>query len=273
MEVESSETRDILTRECTIAEDIFHVIARKEDSRDDAPMKPWIINNAQLVMTYTLDKTSCFLGRYTGHGIVIARLPAQHPNLVQWSAPLFIKISAKSIGFSFGKHTSSTFAVANSPAAKNAFTAPSGEGRRFKGADFNFAAGSSALRERSDVVSNNLIDGNIGYLGISKIGGVVFDLSFFVSGAMSVDSPKCHAVYGTSATPAAILSMPGPAEFQPLYGELSRVVSTVERPSPFSPGRVSASLERFSAGRDPERIMVMSDGVVVREDLKEPPKQ
>jgi lipid-binding SYLF domain-containing protein len=226
-------------------------------------MKPWIINNAQLILIYTLNKTSCFYGRASGSGIVISRLPTQHQALVQWSAPLFIKINSKSFGISFGKQSSSTFAVANSPTAKNAFTAPSG--RHFKGLDFNFVAGSS-LRERSDVVSNNFINGDIGFLGVSKIGGVALDLSFFVDGAVTVDSLKCHAVYGNSATPAQVLTMPGPPEFQPLYGEFSRVVSTVERTSPFNPARTSASLERFSSGLDPERVMVMPNGRVFLEE-------
>ncbi|KAG7666688.1 hypothetical protein Ndes2526B_g04837 [Nannochloris sp. 'desiccata'] len=268
MEVESPERQVILTRECTVAESIWRDIVRLEDTQDESPMKPWIINNAQLVLIYNLNKSSCFYGRASGSGIVISRLPTQHQALVQWSAPLFIKIKSKSFGISFGKQSTSTFAIANSPTAKNAFTTLNG--RQFKGLDFNFTAGSS-LRERSDVVSNNLVDGDIGFLGVSKIGGIALDLSFFVTGALTVDLFKCHAVYGNAANPAGILSMPGPPEFQPLYGEFSRVVSTVERTSPFNPARTSASLERFSSGRDPERVMVMPSGAVLREDLMGPP--
>jgi lipid-binding SYLF domain-containing protein len=270
MEVESPEKRTILTRECTVAETIWRDIVRIEETHDESPMKPWIINNAQIVLLYTLKKNSFVVGNSCGTGIVIARLPTKQHTLIQWSAPLFINIAAKSFGLSFGKQSTSTFAVANALTAKNAFTA-SNE-RRFKGLDFNFSAGSS-LRERSDVISNNLSDSNnIGLLGVSKTSGVTFDLSFFVSGAMTVDTAKCHTVYGTSVTPAQILAMPGPAEFQPFYGELSRVVSTVERPSPFNPGRTSASLERFSAGYDPERVILTHDGGVVREDFRGPPR-
>jgi len=265
MEQESPERGVILTRECTVAESIWRDIVKLEETQDESPMKPWIINDAQVILIYNLNKSSCLYGRASGSGIVISRMVTQHQNLVQWSAPLFINIKSKSFGISFGKQSFSTFAVATSHTAKDAFTAP--KGRQFKGLDFNFTAGSS-LRERSDVISNNLLDGDIGLLGVSKIGGVAVDLSFFVNGAITVDSLKCHAVYGNSATPAEILSMPGPPEFQPLYGEFSRVVSTVERASPFNPARTSASLERFSTGRDPESVVLSNEGgVVVREDL------
>jgi lipid-binding SYLF domain-containing protein len=269
MQEESPERHAILTKECTDAETIWREIVRLEGSRDESPMKPWIINNAHLVMIYSMHKTSCFFGSSRGTGIVIARLRTSHHALVQWSAPLFINISASSLGFSFGKQNTCTFAVASAVTAKNKFTKPSG--RHFKGLDFNFTAG-TGLQERSDVVSTNMTD-DIGFLGVSKVGGVALDLSFFVTGAMKVDLDKCKTVYGNAATPAEILSMPGPAEFQPLYGELGRVVNTVERQSPFNPGRVSASLERFSSGIDPERTMVMPDGGFVRQDLKAPPKE
>jgi lipid-binding SYLF domain-containing protein len=238
----------------------------------DSPMKPWIINNAQLVIMYNLRKTCCLAGSSKGEGIVIARLPTVNSNLgsIQWSAPLFINIKATSFGISFGKQSTSTFAIASSLDAKKAFTAP--EGRHFRGMDFNFAVG-SGLQERSDVISTNMAD-DIGFLGVSKVGGVALDLSFFASGAMTVDTAKCNSVYGSSVTPAAILGTPGIAEFQPLYGELSRVVNTAldKRPS-FNPGRTSASLERFSAGVDHDRVTVMADGAVIREDLKSPPTE
>jgi hypothetical protein len=58
-----------------------------------------------------------------------------------------------------------------------------------------------------------------------------------------------------------------PREMQPLYGALSAAVSSVERVTP--PARVSASLERYTAGFDPDRRMVLPDGSVVREDTSE----
>jgi len=82
---------------------------------------------------------------------------------------------------------------------------------------------------------------------------------------MSLDKEKFHAVYGAEATPRRVLhgSVEPPAEFQPLYGELNRIVNRVERVSA-NPARVSASLERMSAGVDHERVMVLPDGAVVK---------
>lgn len=91
---------------------------------------------------------------------------------------------------------------------------------------------------------------------------------------MAVDTVKCAVAYGENTTAQDILSgkVPSPPEFNPLYGEFSRIVHAVDRPS-VNPARMSASLERFSTGRDPERLMVLPDGVIIREDLKEPPKE
>ena len=82
---------------------------------------------------------------------------------------------------------------------------------------------------------------------------------------MSIDEQKMKEAYG-EVNPADILSgvQNPPAEFQPLYGELNRIVNRVERPSA-NPARVSASLERFSAGVDPERVLVCNYGSVMRE--------
>jgi len=92
-------------------------------------------------------------------------------------------------------------------------------------------------------------------------------------GKMEVDVDKNRAAYG-DVSPATILhgDMDPPHEFQPLYGELSRIVNRVERPSA-NPARVSASLERYSAGHDPDRVMVLPDGAVIRQDLAGPPNE
>jgi hypothetical protein len=101
--------------------------------------------------------------------------------------------------------------------------------------------------------------------------GLAYD---FVDGSLSVDTVKCAVAYGENTTAQDILrgKVPSPSEFNPVYGEFSRIVLSVDRPST-NPARVSASLERFSAGHDHERCMVLPDGVVIREDLKEPPKE
>ena len=93
-----------------------------------------------------------------------------------------------------------------------------------------------------------------------------------VGGVLSIDQNRNEAMYGSGFDAAAILSgsVPAPAEFQSLFAELSRMVDRVERPST-NPGRTSASLERFSTGTDPDLAIVMPNGSVIREDLKEAP--
>lgn len=268
-----AEKHNLLTKECIQAETIWRQIVREVElnarvlSPDESPLKPWIIDQAEIVLIYTMEKKAMFYGSTRGNGIALARLPSSHRSLVKWSSPVFISISSSSFGFSFGKQTTATFAVATSRAAKKAFASPTCHSLR--GFDFNFACGTS-LQERSDILSVNFAE-DLGIVGISKINGAALDFSFVSNGAFVIDQAKCRAAYG-DISPAQILSQQGPSEFQPLYGELSRVVANVEHPS-CNPARTSASLERFSTGSDPERVMVLPDGVVIREDLKEPPKE
>ena len=272
MGVELEAKRSLFTRECTLAESIWRGIVRQEEltdsepNLDESPLKAWIIDQAEIVLIYTMEKKSLFYGKAHGHGIVLARLPSSHRTLVKWSSPLFINITTSSFGFSFGKQTTNTFAIATSRSARKAFSKPLCHPLR--GFDFNVSFGTGLL-ERSDLLSVNFAE-DLGIVGVSKVNGMALDLGVVFNGAFTVDQDKCTVVYG-DATPAQILGEQGPAEFQPLYGELNRVVASVERPSA-NPARVSASLERFSAGRDPESVMVMPDGVVIREDLNEPPK-
>lgn len=91
--------------------------------------------------------------------------------------------------------------------------------------------------------------------------------SFFSSssvGHVKADTETNTAIYG-NIDPKTILSnaVAPPSEFQPLYGELNRIVNRVERVS-FNPSRTSASLERFSAGVDPDRVLVLNNGRVLR---------
>ena len=76
-----------------------------------------------------------------------------------------------------------------------------------------------------------------------------------------VDDEKNAETYGAGVAARDILNTRDPpAEFQPIYGEMNRIVNRVERCSSVS--RTSASLERFSTGRDPDQVMVQSDGSV-----------
>lgn len=95
---------------------------------------------------------------------------------------------------------------------------------------------------------------------------------FCLGGKLSFDQQKNESLYGSGYDPRTILSgaVEVPAEFQSLFGEISRIVDRVERPSA-NPSRTSASLERFSTGVDPDAALVMLNGTVIREDLKQAP--
>lgn len=80
------------------------------------------------------------------------------------------------------------------------------------------------------------------------------------------DQKRNAAAYGAASSVLEILSggaVPPPAEFSPLYAELSLIVHGVEKTSGVGPGRVSASLERYSTGEDPDRSMVLAGGAVI----------
>lgn len=75
-----------------------------------------------------------------------------------------------------------------------------------------------------------------------------------------MDAAKHAAVYG-DLSPTAVLAgaVEAPAEMQPLYADLSLMVCDCERAAA-SPARVSASLERYSTGFDPDNVMVDGEG-------------
>lgn len=77
---------------------------------------------------------------------------------------------------------------------------------------------------------------------------------------MKVDMEKHRALYG-DVSPAQVLAgaVEAPPDMQPLYAELSLMVHDCERTTT-NPARVSASLERFSTGYDPDRVIVQDDG-------------
>lgn len=293
----ASET--LLRQECERATQRFTDILRYKEQcsdvlpEDESPLQSWIVNQATVVLLYSMEKTSFLYGSMNGEGIAIARLDTEHSALIRWSAPLFFKISSRSGGISFGHQSVTTFAISTSSKAVEQLTKSP---RAIRGFDVSVSCGSQ-LRERADVLSANFIPVLQGCLGISKLSGSAFDISFvselrqfkttvircitfftiiflFADGELQIDKQKCATAYGTEAEAHAILSgaIEPPQEFQSFYATLSRIAHNVERRSA-GPARVSASLERFSTGNDPERRMVLPDGTVIREDLKEPPKE
>lgn len=94
---------------------------------------------------------------------------------MQWSAPLCVKFSVKSVGISFGRIRSSTFSVCTTRDLVN--TILKGNGRRkLTGFDVGVACG-PRLDDRADIFSTTF-GNSIGSVGISKVSGTSFDVCF-----------------------------------------------------------------------------------------------
>lgn len=128
--------------------------------------------------------------------------------------------------------------------------------RPIRGIEFSMSCG-VGLSEKTDIVSVPFGE-ELDLVSATHTTGPIFGVAY-LSGAMEIDREKNAEIYGANVDPVDILNTrEAPAEFQPIYGEMNRIVNRVERVSSVS--RVSASLERFSTGRDPDRVLVMNDG-------------
>ena len=70
---------------------------------------------AQAILFYSFEKTAAIVGRASGHGFLIARLPTSHPSLILLSAPLFLDISFVSVGLSVGRTSTCSFVACLGP--------------------------------------------------------------------------------------------------------------------------------------------------------------
>lgn len=232
-------------------------------SLDESPLKPWIIEMAKTVLVFETTTRSMVYGSMTGHGILLKRLPSTHPSLIKWSSPLFVKITARGGGLMFGKQQRLGFAVCTTPQLEDAIRQGSDKtGHAFKGIEFELSCGAGNT-DKTDILSVP-IGNSLDLVCVSQMSGAMFGCSF-MKGSLKMDSVKNESIYGDKVDINTILSehTPVPQEFQPLYGELNRIVNRVEKIS-MNAARVSASLERFSTGRDPESVLVLEDGTAIR---------
>lgn len=214
----------------------------------------------------TLHKKACFFGKWHGQGFIINRLPATNPGLVRFSAPCFIKSTGWSVGLSFGSQKRSTFALCMSSAAEKALLGKGGV--TTTGIELACAFGTNYHCERADVIAA-ATSGSLGTVGNSNGSGTMIDLSY-ARVQMEVDHAKNKEAYGgdVDINPYDLLhgQVPPPKELAPLYGQLSSIVvfeQADEEKVVSAPSRVSASLERLTTGRDPEKDIVMGNGRVV----------
>lgn len=259
-------------QECAAVEDIIRRIVQQNSlettsrpSLDESPLKPWIIEMAKTVLIFETTTSSMVYGSLTGRGVLLKRLPSNHPSLIKWSSPLFVKISARGAGMMFGKQHRLAFAVCTTSELEEALARDSKRhvsGHEFKGFEFEFSCG-SGNSDKTNILSVPFGD-DLDLVCVSQTSGAIVGCSF-MCGSMRVDQEKNASIYGEGVNAEEILSeaTPAPQEFQPLYGELNRIVNRVEKVS-MNAARVSASLERFSTGRDPESVLVLEDGSSIR---------
>lgn len=258
----------LLLKECASVEAIMRTIVNQNflespgarPSLDESPLKPWIIEMAKMLLIFKTTTSSCGFASVSGEGVILKRLPSPHPTLVKWSAPLFVKIRAKGGGLLFGSQKRNAFAVCTTMQLEEALFGPGKTGSRaVRGIEFAMSCGAS-VSDKTDVVSIPFGE-ELGLVSISQTSGPILGCAW-MGGAMQVDVEKNAEVYGEGVEASVILSdrVEPPAEFNPVYGEMNRIVNRVERVSSVS--RVSASLERFSTGRDPDSVLVLGDGSV-----------
>ena len=263
----------ILLNECSKAESSMRAIVNQsiddgvqKPSLDESPLKPWIIEMAKTILIYRTSTTACGIAALTGEGVLIKRLPSPPPTLIKWSAPLFIKIRSRGVGLIFGSQKRNAFAVCTTKQLEQLLSlttssaaSANNHSRPVRGVEFA-ASCSAGVSEKTDMVSVPFGE-ELDLVSMSHTTGPIFGVAL-LSGAMEVDTDKNADIYGTEATAFDILNTRDPpAEFQPIYGEMNRIVNRVERVSSVS--RTSASLERYSTGRDPDRVMVLGDGSTV----------
>lgn len=261
----------LFSRACTSAQAAIREVVTAENQSEDqlafslteCPLAPWVIAGAHSILIYSTTKIACVGGVASGQGILIVRLPTDNDTLIRWSTPVFLRVKYGSGGFSFGKAKRTTFAVGMTNHSLNSLVQTS-KGHPLAGIDVNFGCGTSIV-ERADVIAANAA-GDLKTLGVTKLTGMMLDLSF-VRGSLSVDQEKQIGLYGEKVTPLQVLSgaVEPPPEMQPLYAELSLMIHMASPTPMASPARVSASLERFSTGYDPDRVgVVMDNGQVVK---------
>ncbi|PSC73850.1 putative conserved isoform A [Micractinium conductrix] len=215
-------------------------------------------------------RTAALLGWTRGQGFVIARLPAGggpqadrgQADMPRWSAPCFISLRLLSLGLCLGRQRVESCTFCMLPHLRLALGADGCSSIAGLEACLNLGG----LQERAGVIA--LPTGGMGTVAINHTCGVLLELSV-ARGKLGVDAARNAVQYGTGTTPREVLdgTAPQPRELQQLYAELSGAVAGVEHVS--SPSRVSASLERFTAGFDPERRIVMPDGRVLEEESRE----
>ncbi|KAL4445749.1 hypothetical protein ABPG77_008948 [Micractinium sp. CCAP 211/92] len=259
----------ILSEACALGEGVYRRVGELEAATDSddlttrlagMPLNARWVSQADSLLIYRATKTACLLGSVEGDGFIISRLPSSHPSLIHWSAPLFVRIRLLSFGLSFGRQHVESFMPCMTSEMRRLLSGPSAA-CSVTGVEASINCG--GLQHKADLIA--LPADSVGTVGMNHTSGVLFDLSL-VRGGIEVDTAKNALLYGADMTPLQVLhgTVDAPREMQPLYGLLNAELLQVERVTP--PARVSASLERYSTGFDPDRRVVLADGTVLYGD-------
>lgn len=259
----------VLQAACALGECVYNRVGELEAAADSdelstrlagMPLSARWVSEADSLLIYRTTKTACLLGLVKGDGFVISRLPSAHPSLIRWSAPLFVRIRLRSFGLSFGRQRVQSFTPCMTSELRRLLSGPSAA-RTVAGLDASINCG--GLQHKADLIA--LPADSVGTVCMNHTTGVLLDLCL-VRGGVEADGDKNALLYGPDITPLQVLngSVEAPREMQPLYGLLNAELLQVERVTP--PARVSASLERYSTGFDPDRRVVLADGTVLYGD-------
>jgi len=254
---------------------------------------PTLLHTLQV---YTINKKACFFGRWQGSGFIVrvtSPLDAKH---MTFSYPLFITLSGWSLGLSFGAQSSSTLALCLSTEAVNRLlqlspspsrnNPPSNNnimnGTYVSGIELSACCGRNKHQERADMTSATIHNSSLKTVGFSTVSGCMLDMSY-VRIHITIDQDRNKQIYGVdkqenmARTPGSILYTTnssgtgtnsvggvggdnvGKKEeegMEGFYNHIRRMSAGVEV-VPIGPSRASASLERMTSGRDPERAVVL----------------
>ncbi|KAL4428444.1 hypothetical protein ABPG75_002533 [Micractinium tetrahymenae] len=196
-----------------------------------APMSPSYVSEAKAVILLRGTKAGLGLGFRSGHGMLLARMPAlAASDPPRWSAPVFLKVNVGQIGFIAGIEHVRT-------------------GHTVLGVDQSMVVLRAEVEDKSDIIaaSNKAVD----LVGVSHSSGVMLDFSLS-GGSMSVNHAKMRQAYGEGVGMAEVIKgmVPAPPEMAALYEKLGDMVAG-GRTAKIS--LTTRSLERFTAGYDPDR--------------------
>lgn len=118
------------------------------------------------------------------------RLPSEHPALIKWSAPAFVRIRLVSLGLSLGCQTVRSFTCCVSSATRCALYQAGG--RAVTGLEASL--GCSGLQHKGDLITAPT-QPDVKTVGFNAVRGPLLDVSF-CAGSLRVDAAANLLVYG-----------------------------------------------------------------------------